>query len=229
MPRTRFRGDHGAHDPPITMNDIRGAKGTGMRVRAADQRATASKYQRAGHPARPESPPSVKMPAPPIAAISNVSANVSRSVRQAERARAIRSHSQLPEARPRRQGAGLQAAMHAGHRRRPPACRSSAAPRAALGDLLQPQKPTTMSTGAERPRIRGPSRPPCCKAGSSSPPRSGYIGLLFVVASYGDRAHRRARVRDSRWRHLIYPLSLAIYCTSWTFFGSVGLATRTGF
>ena len=28
---------------------------------------------------------------------------------------------------------------------------------------------------------------------------------------------------------LIYPLSLAIYCTSWTFFGSVGLASRTGF
>jgi Na+/proline symporter/CheY-like chemotaxis protein len=28
---------------------------------------------------------------------------------------------------------------------------------------------------------------------------------------------------------LIYPLSLAIYCTSWTFFGSVGVAARTGF
>src|SRR5208283_2173350 len=28
---------------------------------------------------------------------------------------------------------------------------------------------------------------------------------------------------------LIYPLSLAIYCTSWTFFGSVGSATRTGY
>jgi Na+/proline symporter/signal transduction histidine kinase len=53
-----------------------------------------------------------------------------------------------------------------------------------------------------------------------------YLGLLFVVASYGDR---RARERDSRWRVLIYPLSLAIYCTSWTFFGSVGLAATTGF
>ena len=52
-----------------------------------------------------------------------------------------------------------------------------------------------------------------------------YIGLLFVIASYGDRHRRR---RDSRWRILIYPLSLAIYCTSWTFFGSVGLATTTG-
>ncbi|MPZ38479.1 MAG: response regulator [Rhizobiales bacterium] len=55
----------------------------------------------------------------------------------------------------------------------------------------------------------------------------GYIGLLFVVASYGDRASRFRP--EGRSRHLIYPLSLAIYCTSWTFFGSVGLATRTGF
>src|SRR5204862_5754339 len=45
----------------------------------------------------------------------------------------------------------------------------------------------------------------------------GYIGLLFVVASYGDRI--RARRRGGRLRMLIYPLSLSIYCTSWTFFG----------
>ena len=48
----------------------------------------------------------------------------------------------------------------------------------------------------------------------------GYIGLLFLVASYGDRMRRLGR--DGRARLLIYPLSLAIYCTSWTFFGSVG-------
>src|SRR6058998_822067 len=54
----------------------------------------------------------------------------------------------------------------------------------------------------------------------------GYIGLLFLVASYGDRTRRFGR--EGRWR-FIYPLSLAIYCTSWTFFGSVGLASRTGF
>jgi Na+/proline symporter/signal transduction histidine kinase/CheY-like chemotaxis protein len=52
----------------------------------------------------------------------------------------------------------------------------------------------------------------------------GYIGLLFVVASYGDRPSPAQRGRASA---LIYPLSLAIYCTSWTFFGSVGFATRT--
>ncbi|HET7884940.1 MAG TPA: hybrid sensor histidine kinase/response regulator [Bradyrhizobium sp.] len=52
----------------------------------------------------------------------------------------------------------------------------------------------------------------------------GYIGFLFFVASYGDRLSPAQRGRASA---LIYPLSLAIYCTSWTFFGSVGFATRT--
>jgi Na+/proline symporter/signal transduction histidine kinase len=54
-----------------------------------------------------------------------------------------------------------------------------------------------------------------------------YIGLLFVIASYGDRLREFGSV--SRTRLLIYPLCLAIYCTSWTFFGSVGLASRSGF
>ncbi len=53
-----------------------------------------------------------------------------------------------------------------------------------------------------------------------------YIGLLFLVASYGDRMRD---LRGASSRLLIYPLSLAIYCTSWTFFGSVGIASRTGF
>jgi Na+/proline symporter/signal transduction histidine kinase/CheY-like chemotaxis protein len=54
-----------------------------------------------------------------------------------------------------------------------------------------------------------------------------YIGFLFLVASYGDRRSELAGSASSRL--VIYPLSLAIYCTSWTFFGSVGLASRTGF
>ncbi len=54
-----------------------------------------------------------------------------------------------------------------------------------------------------------------------------YIGLLFLVASYGDRTRGLGRV--GRTGLLIYPLSLAIYCTSWTFFGSVGSASRTGY
>src|ERR1700761_2763378 len=51
-----------------------------------------------------------------------------------------------------------------------------------------------------------------------------YIGLLFFIASRGDRIPAGERGPASQW---IYPLSLAIYCTSWTFFGSVGFATRT--
>src|SRR6516165_8351572 len=46
----------------------------------------------------------------------------------------------------------------------------------------------------------------------------GYIGLLFVVASYGDRL---SPVQRGRAGALIYPLSLAIYCRSWTIIGSV--------
>jgi Na+/proline symporter/signal transduction histidine kinase len=53
-----------------------------------------------------------------------------------------------------------------------------------------------------------------------------YIGFLFAVAYYGDRPSRRRRRSGAG---LIYPLSLAIYCTSWTFFGSVGFATRNSF
>src|SRR5271154_5691527 len=51
-----------------------------------------------------------------------------------------------------------------------------------------------------------------------------YIGLLFFVAYYGDKLSPSERGRAGAF---IYPLSLAIYCTSWTFFGSVGFATRT--
>ncbi|HXM30859.1 MAG TPA: hybrid sensor histidine kinase/response regulator, partial [Xanthobacteraceae bacterium] len=54
-----------------------------------------------------------------------------------------------------------------------------------------------------------------------------YIGFLFAVASYGNRARPEAGKGGSR--PLIYPLSLAVYCTSWTFFGSVGLASKQGF
>src|SRR5258708_8768521 len=54
-----------------------------------------------------------------------------------------------------------------------------------------------------------------------------YMGFLFAVASYGDRA--RPRTSPGRSRPLIYPLSLAVYCTSWTFFGSVRLAPQQGF
>ncbi|WP_150524320.1 PAS domain-containing hybrid sensor histidine kinase/response regulator [Roseibium sediminis] len=55
-----------------------------------------------------------------------------------------------------------------------------------------------------------------------------YILLLFAIASYGDRMSGNA-LRRGHSRPLIYALSLSVYCTSWTFFGSVGNASRTGF
>ncbi|MDK1377742.1 MULTISPECIES: PAS domain-containing hybrid sensor histidine kinase/response regulator [unclassified Sinorhizobium] len=54
-----------------------------------------------------------------------------------------------------------------------------------------------------------------------------YLLLLFAVASYGDRRARRNSAA-SRGRPLVYALSLAIYCTSWTYFGGVGLAAERG-
>ncbi|WP_288431460.1 PAS domain-containing hybrid sensor histidine kinase/response regulator [uncultured Agrobacterium sp.] len=54
-----------------------------------------------------------------------------------------------------------------------------------------------------------------------------YILLLFAVASYGDRKGRR-KTAPNRGRPIVYSLSLAIYCTSWTYFGGVGLASERG-
>ncbi|ACL59406.1 hybrid sensor histidine kinase/response regulator [Methylobacterium nodulans] len=54
-----------------------------------------------------------------------------------------------------------------------------------------------------------------------------YICGLFTVAHWGDVSGRRL-MRDERVRPTIYALSLAVYCTSWTFFGSVGLASHSG-
>ncbi len=53
-----------------------------------------------------------------------------------------------------------------------------------------------------------------------------YVGFLFAVAYYGDI--RTRSTRSSRGRNNIYALSLAVYCTSWTFFGSVGSSAATG-
>jgi Na+/proline symporter/signal transduction histidine kinase/CheY-like chemotaxis protein len=55
----------------------------------------------------------------------------------------------------------------------------------------------------------------------------GYVGVLFAVAWAGD-AFARSR-SGAPARPVIYALTLAVYCTSWTFFGSVGLATATGY
>jgi len=53
-----------------------------------------------------------------------------------------------------------------------------------------------------------------------------YVGLLFVVAYAGDR--RPLYPRQPRLRPLVYSLALAVYCSSWTFYGAVGTAAREG-
>src|SRR5215468_3289054 len=53
-----------------------------------------------------------------------------------------------------------------------------------------------------------------------------YLGLLFAVAWFGDR-HARSWSASSV-APAVYGLSLAIYCTSWTFYGAVGRASTAG-
>ena len=55
----------------------------------------------------------------------------------------------------------------------------------------------------------------------------GYVGVLFAIAAYGDRA--ASGMRRGVGRPYVYALSLAVYCTSWTFYGSVGLASTSGY
>jgi sigma-B regulation protein RsbU (phosphoserine phosphatase) len=54
----------------------------------------------------------------------------------------------------------------------------------------------------------------------------GYLLLLFAIAYYGDR--RRARGRSIIANPIVYSLSLAVYVTALTFFGSVGRAATQG-
>lgn len=53
-----------------------------------------------------------------------------------------------------------------------------------------------------------------------------YLGALFAVARFGDR---RADAGRSVITSTVYALAMAVYCTSWTFYGSVGRATTGGF
>ena len=53
-----------------------------------------------------------------------------------------------------------------------------------------------------------------------------YAALLFGVAWWGDR---RPMYPDRPWlRPVVYSLALAVYCSSWTFYGAVGSAVRNG-
>lgn len=53
-----------------------------------------------------------------------------------------------------------------------------------------------------------------------------YLGLLFAVAWWGDK--RADQGRSIIANPTIYALSMAVYCTTWTFYGSVGRAAVSG-
>lgn len=55
---------------------------------------------------------------------------------------------------------------------------------------------------------------------------TAYVGALFAVAAWGER--REARRRSVASNRLVYSLALGVYATTWTFYGSVGLAARSG-
>jgi PAS domain S-box-containing protein len=53
-----------------------------------------------------------------------------------------------------------------------------------------------------------------------------YVALLFAVAHAGDR---RPLYPQRAWlRPIVYSLALAVYCSSWTFYGAVGSAASGG-
>jgi PAS domain S-box-containing protein len=55
----------------------------------------------------------------------------------------------------------------------------------------------------------------------------GYLSILFVIAYIAERRERAGKSIVSN--PYVYSLSLAVYCTSWTFYGSVGKAATSGF
>jgi signal transduction histidine kinase/Na+/proline symporter len=55
---------------------------------------------------------------------------------------------------------------------------------------------------------------------------TAYLGLLFALARWAEQAEERGR--RVAGNAVVYTLSLATYCTTWTYYGSVGFATSSG-
>ena len=53
-----------------------------------------------------------------------------------------------------------------------------------------------------------------------------YVCLLFFIAYYSDK--HKPNYTSSKRKALVYSFSLAVYCSSWTFYGAVGSASETG-
>lgn len=51
-----------------------------------------------------------------------------------------------------------------------------------------------------------------------------YLGILFFIAHWAENKE------NSKWTNnsYIYSLSLAVYCTAWTYYGSIGVAANSG-
>jgi Na+/proline symporter len=51
-----------------------------------------------------------------------------------------------------------------------------------------------------------------------------YLGSLFFVAQWAEKKG------NSKWTNnpYVYSLSLAVYCTTWTYYGSIGVAANSG-
>ncbi len=54
-----------------------------------------------------------------------------------------------------------------------------------------------------------------------------YVGLLFLIAYLADR-YTNTRAGGFLHSPFVYTLSISVYCTSWTFYGAVGSAARSG-
>lgn len=53
---------------------------------------------------------------------------------------------------------------------------------------------------------------------------SGYLAVLFYIAHWAEKKG------NSKWTNnpYVYTLSLAVYCTAWTYYGSIGVAAESG-
>ncbi len=54
-----------------------------------------------------------------------------------------------------------------------------------------------------------------------------YLSLLFLIAFLAEKHQQTFKKNGKLWA-AIYALSVSVYCTAWTFYGSIGMATRSG-
>jgi Na+/proline symporter/signal transduction histidine kinase len=54
----------------------------------------------------------------------------------------------------------------------------------------------------------------------------GYLGLLFFIASFVEKTKKKGKSYINNG--YVYALSMAVYCTAWTYYGSVGRAATHG-